>query len=260
MAAYSPAEGVAVGLATATCSSDTEFGPSQQHVGRPFTAMARSSAFHVVMILVAIPSFVAIMWARPTKSHTSGASNKSFLGLSGDDGEDHLKHTYSYGLKACPCPLNTSVRSGEGLVSIADVKTALGAMEGDTVKFWWVYPAAAYDLKDEALSDPEIQQLQAWGGFQYAWGNNTKCMSFLPIGDNFTLADSDFVPEVDEKDWHKVTIPKSMELFSWVAPTNKKGECEAGCFTYKEGKSGQATALEVVSIQDTAGSMVGQFK
>jgi len=260
MAAYSTADGVAEGLATETCLSDMEHGPPQQHVGRRFTVMARWSAICVVTVVVAVPSFVAIMWAQSTKPRTSGESTGAFLGLSDGDGEHHPGNVYSYGLTECPCPLTTSQRSREGTVNIAEVKTALGALETDTVKFWWVYPADAHDVKDEAFSDPAIKQFQTWGGFQYAWGDKTKCLSFLHIGNNFTLADSDFVPAVDEKEWHKVTIPLSMEFFAWVAPTNKEGECEAGCFVYKEGKSGRVTALQVVSIEDTAGSMVSNFK
>jgi len=217
MAAYGTAGGVVAGMATETCNSDTEHGPPQQNVGRPFIVMARWSAILVVTILVAVPCCVAFMWAQPTKLRTSGANTKVFLGLSDDDGERHPGNSYSYGLRACPCPQTTSDKSGEGTVNIAAVKTALGAKETDTVKFWWVYPADTYDFKDEALSDPALEQFQAWGGFQYAWGDKTKCLSFMPAGNNLTLADSIFVPAVDETDWHKVTIQSSMEFFSWVA-------------------------------------------
>merc|ERR1712194_549955 len=104
-------------------------------------------------------------------------------------------------------------RSSEGTVNIAAVKTALGAEETDTVKFWWVYPADANDIKDEDLSDEAVGQFQTWGGFLYAWGDNTKCLSFMFMGGNFTLADSNFVPSVDEEEWHKVSISRVVTQF-----------------------------------------------
>jgi len=132
-------------------------------------------------------------------------------------------------------------------VTLDDVKTALGAKHSDKVKFWWVYPSITKEEEREHLGQVK-DQFRDFGGFQYKWGDHTKCRAFTPVGENFILEPSSYVPTVP--DWHAVTIKSPMTHFSWIPPTQKKGKCEDGCFVYKN-HDGTESAMAVVAVKTT---------